>query len=196
MVCVGRDLKAHPVPVPCHGQGHLPLDQVAPSPVQPGLEHCQGWGSHSFSGQPVPGPHHPHREELLNIGYFDNLEANSRNVTNSMTLPAETNDFWKMTHLNEVQAPIVGNKSSYFFAVLDQLDSNTLPDGRVGLFSFYDDALGVRGAAEGVGLQRRAQVRLLVLLVVPLLVAAVAAELPGGAEPSALPCGTRADTDE
>uniref|UniRef100_A0A672URK1 Neuron navigator 2 n=1 Tax=Strigops habroptila TaxID=2489341 RepID=A0A672URK1_STRHB len=26
-----------------HGQGHLPLDQVAPSPVQPGLEHCQGW---------------------------------------------------------------------------------------------------------------------------------------------------------
>uniref|UniRef100_A0A8C6K4A7 Uncharacterized protein n=1 Tax=Melopsittacus undulatus TaxID=13146 RepID=A0A8C6K4A7_MELUD len=116
-----------------------------------------------------------------NIGYFNNLEANSRNVTNSMTLPAKTNDFWKITHLNEVQAPIVGNKSSYFFAVLDQLDSHTLPDGRVGLFS----------AAEGVGLQCRAQVRLLVLLVVPLLVAAVAAELPGGAETSALPCRTK-----
>ena len=28
---VGRDLKAHPVPTPCHGQGHLPLDRVAPS---------------------------------------------------------------------------------------------------------------------------------------------------------------------
>uniref|UniRef100_A0A8V5GYJ6 Uncharacterized protein n=1 Tax=Melopsittacus undulatus TaxID=13146 RepID=A0A8V5GYJ6_MELUD len=36
--------------------------------VQPGLEHCQGWGSHSFSGHPVPcqavlgtllSPHHP-----------------------------------------------------------------------------------------------------------------------------------------
>ncbi|XP_061317325.1 keratinocyte-associated protein 3 isoform X2 [Pezoporus flaviventris] len=65
MVWVGRDLKAHPVPTPCHRQGHLPIDQVAPSPVQPGLEHCQGWGSHSFSGQPVPGPHHPHREKLL-----------------------------------------------------------------------------------------------------------------------------------
>uniref|UniRef100_A0A8B9F808 Peptidase S1 domain-containing protein n=1 Tax=Amazona collaria TaxID=241587 RepID=A0A8B9F808_9PSIT len=58
-------LEAHPVPTPCHGQGHLPLDRVAPSPVQPGVEHCQGWDSHSFSGQPVPGPQHPHREELL-----------------------------------------------------------------------------------------------------------------------------------
>uniref|UniRef100_A0A8B9FYZ7 WD repeat-containing protein 76 n=1 Tax=Amazona collaria TaxID=241587 RepID=A0A8B9FYZ7_9PSIT len=49
-----------------HGQGHLPLEQLAPSPcVQPGLEHCQGWGSHSFSGHPVPVPQHPHREELL-----------------------------------------------------------------------------------------------------------------------------------
>ncbi|CAM9495076.1 unnamed protein product, partial [Bubo scandiacus] len=38
----------------CHEQGHLPLAQVAQSPVQPGLEHCQGGGSHSFSGQPVP----------------------------------------------------------------------------------------------------------------------------------------------
>ncbi|KAJ7421664.1 hypothetical protein BTVI_17271 [Pitangus sulphuratus] len=35
------------------GQGHLPLDQVAQSPIQPGFEHCQGWGIHSFSGQTV-----------------------------------------------------------------------------------------------------------------------------------------------
>jgi len=41
-----------------HGQGHLPPDQVAQSPVQPGLERG---GSHSFSGQPGPGPHHPHK---------------------------------------------------------------------------------------------------------------------------------------
>uniref|UniRef100_A0A8U7NNU5 Uncharacterized protein n=5 Tax=Passeriformes TaxID=9126 RepID=A0A8U7NNU5_CORMO len=39
---------------PCHGQGHLPLSQAAPSPVQPGLGHCQGpRGSHSFSGNPI-----------------------------------------------------------------------------------------------------------------------------------------------
>ncbi|KAK4821027.1 hypothetical protein QYF61_012113 [Mycteria americana] len=54
MVWVGRDLTDHPVPTPCHGQGHLPPDQVAQSPIQPGLEHCQGWGIRSFSGQPVP----------------------------------------------------------------------------------------------------------------------------------------------
>jgi len=29
---------------PCHEQGHLPLDQVAQSSIQLGLEHCQGWG--------------------------------------------------------------------------------------------------------------------------------------------------------
>ena len=50
---------------PCHGQGPLPPDQFAQSPIQPGLEHCQGGGSHSFSGQPMPGPHHPHGEEFL-----------------------------------------------------------------------------------------------------------------------------------
>uniref|UniRef100_A0A8C3EDE0 Uncharacterized protein n=1 Tax=Corvus moneduloides TaxID=1196302 RepID=A0A8C3EDE0_CORMO len=52
---------------PCHGQGHLPLSQVAPSPnVQPGLGHCQGSrGSPSCSGHPVPGPAHPPREQFL-----------------------------------------------------------------------------------------------------------------------------------
>jgi len=51
--------------LPCHGQGHLPLEQVAQSPIQPGLEHCQGGGSHSFSGQQVPVPHHPVSKECL-----------------------------------------------------------------------------------------------------------------------------------
>ena len=50
---------------PCHEQGHLPLDQVAQSSIQPGLERCQGGGIHSFSGQPVPVFHHPHGEEFL-----------------------------------------------------------------------------------------------------------------------------------
>jgi len=45
---------------PCHDQGHLPLDQVAQSSIQPGLEHFQGGGIHSFSGQPVPVFHSPH----------------------------------------------------------------------------------------------------------------------------------------
>jgi len=65
MVGVGRDLTDHPVPPPGHGQGPLPPAQGAPSPVQPGLEPCQGGGNHSFSGQPGPGPLHPHSEEFV-----------------------------------------------------------------------------------------------------------------------------------
>ena len=49
----------------CQGQGHLPLGQVAPSPVQAGLEHCQPWGSHSFCGQRGPGPRQPPSPEFL-----------------------------------------------------------------------------------------------------------------------------------
>ena len=55
MVWVGRDLKDHPVPPPALGRDPLPPAQGAPSPVQPGLEPCQGGGSHSFSGQSGQG---------------------------------------------------------------------------------------------------------------------------------------------
>ena len=39
---------------PCRGQGHLPLDQVVQSPVQPGLEHCQGGASTASLGNLCP----------------------------------------------------------------------------------------------------------------------------------------------
>lgn len=55
MAWVGRDLKAHLIPV------LLPLNQVAQSPIQPGLKDLQGWSIHSFT---VPVPHHPLREEF------------------------------------------------------------------------------------------------------------------------------------
>ena len=38
--------------------------QAAQGPIQPGLEHLQGWGIHSLSGQPVPAPHHCLGKEL------------------------------------------------------------------------------------------------------------------------------------
>lgn len=59
---------------PCQGERHHPpLSQVAPGPVQPVLGHFQGWGSCSFSGQTMPGPHHHHREEFLPINcYYKN----------------------------------------------------------------------------------------------------------------------------
>ena len=57
--------KDHVVQPLCREQGPLPPAQGAPSPIQPGLEPCHGGGSHSFSGKPGPGPHHPDRDEFL-----------------------------------------------------------------------------------------------------------------------------------
>ncbi|NXX99233.1 TYW4 protein, partial [Centropus bengalensis] len=42
-------------PIRLHGQGHLPLDQAAPSPIPPGIQHLQAWCNHNFSRQ---CPHH------------------------------------------------------------------------------------------------------------------------------------------
>ena len=52
----------------CHRHSHQPpyliLDQAAQDPIQPGLEHLQGRGIHSLSGQPVPASHHSHSKEF------------------------------------------------------------------------------------------------------------------------------------
>lgn len=42
------NFKDHPVHPPCHGQGHLFLNGVAQSPIQPDFRHLQGWGVHNF----------------------------------------------------------------------------------------------------------------------------------------------------
>ena len=65
LVWVGRDLKDHLVPTPSHRQGHLPPDQAAACTIQSDLEHCQGQGIHSFSGQPVPVSCHHQIKEFL-----------------------------------------------------------------------------------------------------------------------------------
>jgi len=62
MAWVGRDLKDHWastfLPQAGPPASHLILDQAVQNPIQPSLEHLQGWGIHSLSGQPVPAPHH------------------------------------------------------------------------------------------------------------------------------------------
>ena len=40
--------KGYLVQPPCHERGHLQLDQVAQSPVQPDLECFQGWGIYNY----------------------------------------------------------------------------------------------------------------------------------------------------
>jgi len=62
-LCWKRPLKViQPKPL-CHEQGHLQLDQVAQSPVQPDFECFQGIDH--LSGQPVPVLHHPQGKKFL-----------------------------------------------------------------------------------------------------------------------------------
>jgi len=48
--------RGHLAQPPCSKQGYLKLDQVARSPVQPGLRCFQGWGLHYLSGQTLSIP--------------------------------------------------------------------------------------------------------------------------------------------
>jgi len=47
---LGRDLKAHPVPSPSHGQGCHPPVQAAQGPIQPDLGCLPGWGTTASLG--------------------------------------------------------------------------------------------------------------------------------------------------
>lgn len=77
---------------------------------------------------------------------------------------------------------IVRTESGDLLAVLDQLNTDTLANGRVGLLGLdtdllEDDALGVGGATEGGGLEGGAELALLVVQVSPALILAVHAQL-------------------
>jgi len=45
MAQVGRALKEHPVPAPCHGQGCHPPAEAPQDRIEPDLECLQGWGT-------------------------------------------------------------------------------------------------------------------------------------------------------
>jgi len=96
VVCFERDLKDHLVPTPSCRQGHLPLDQVAQSPIQPGLEGFQGGGIHNLSGQPVPLCHHPHCKEFLrNVNEYNLFLARKQLKSTFIILSNVCKKIWR-----------------------------------------------------------------------------------------------------
>lgn len=122
---------------------------------------------------------------------LDDLETNTGNITLGLALTTETSKENLVVLVDEVQATVVGDESGDLLAVLNQLDLDTLPNGRVGLLGlnsdlFEDDALGVGGTTEGRGLESSTEKALLVVQVGPALLTAVVGELARGIQTTGL----------
>merc|ERR1712180_210612 len=108
------------------------------------------------------------------VGNFNDLESNTRNVSNSMSFSSETRNQNFIVFFNIVQTTIVGYKSCDFLAVFDQLNTNTLSDSRVRLFGFNTNffqynSFSMRSSAKGIGFQSCTQMCLFVSKIMPAL---------------------------
>jgi len=77
------------------------------------------------------------------VGHLDNLETDTGNITDGVTLTTETGDQDLIVLLNVVQATVTGYEGGDLLSVLDQLHPHALADGRVRLFGL--DAAVERG---------------------------------------------------
>ena len=75
------------------------------------------------------------------LTHLADLESDSGNITNSVTLTSETADQHLIVLLDKVQATVIGDEGGDLLAVLDQLHTNALPDGRVRLLGLNADLL-------------------------------------------------------
>uniref|UniRef100_A0A3Q3KEY1 Uncharacterized protein n=1 Tax=Monopterus albus TaxID=43700 RepID=A0A3Q3KEY1_MONAL len=123
------------------------------------------------------------------IGHFDHFKTNSRNVTNGMTFTPKAchQDFIVLLQDRKQKR----EKICDLLAVLDELNSHTLPDGRIGLLSLHTSAEGRSTALFRVSLQGSAQMGLLILFIMPFLLTAVITELPGCTQTTTLSWKTK-----
>lgn len=70
-------------------------------------------------------------------------------ITHSATLTTETSDEDFVVLVNKVQATVIGNEGGNLLAVLNELNTHTLADSRVGLLSF-NATVGVGGDRKNV----------------------------------------------
>lgn len=69
-------------------------------------------------------------------GNLDGLEFNTGNITDGVTLATETGNQDFVVDFDKVQATVIGDESSDLLASTSQLNTDTLTNGRVGLFRF------------------------------------------------------------
>jgi hypothetical protein len=74
--------------------------------------------------------------EERRIRNLDDLEANSWDISDGVTAPAESRDQDLVILLDEVQATVLWHERGDLLGVLDQLHADAFADGRVRLLSF------------------------------------------------------------
>ena len=77
------------------------------------------------------------QSEQRGLGHADHLETDSRNITHSMTGTTETGNQHLVVLIHVVQATITRHEGSDLLAVLDQLHTDALTNGGVGLLSLH-----------------------------------------------------------
>lgn len=113
-----------PIPLhPCHRQGHLLLNQVAPSPLQPGLGHFLGWGILDVTWYSAKKPLTTPKTDLEQVVLVQGWLAGSAwvpqvgflqaRVSSASTLPffggqgSGLADFWGLFPLCSLSLPLI-----------------------------------------------------------------------------------------
>ena len=77
------------------------------------------------------------QSEQRGLGHADHLETDSRNITDGVTGTTETGNQHLVVLIHVVQATITRHEGSDLLAVLDELHTNALTNGRVGLLGLH-----------------------------------------------------------